>query len=152
MTDPITRLNTALEGRYHIERELGSGGMASVYLAQDLKRRLSEYYQAIDRGEQWSGNWRRIQMDLEHFLPELLNLSHREGLIYTGDLVRIPWASDFAVTESEAHEILARLRDIPEMRSRIEGMVRVQASQFVVLSDLRTLAGQTLEMVEAARR
>ena len=31
------RLNAALAGRYAIERELGSGGMATVYLADDLK-------------------------------------------------------------------------------------------------------------------
>jgi hypothetical protein len=33
MSDPITHLNTALEGRYRIEREPGKGGMATVYLA-----------------------------------------------------------------------------------------------------------------------
>ncbi len=33
----VVRLNVALEGRYVIERELGEGGMATVYLADDLK-------------------------------------------------------------------------------------------------------------------
>jgi hypothetical protein len=33
----LTRLTTALEQRYRIERELGAGGMATVFLATDLK-------------------------------------------------------------------------------------------------------------------
>jgi hypothetical protein len=35
--DVLTHLKTALADRYRIERELGAGGMATVYLAQDLK-------------------------------------------------------------------------------------------------------------------
>jgi serine/threonine-protein kinase len=35
--EPNQRLTTALADRYRVERELGQGGMATVYLAQDLK-------------------------------------------------------------------------------------------------------------------
>ncbi len=37
MSDSAERLTAALAERYAIERELGAGGMAIVYLAHDLK-------------------------------------------------------------------------------------------------------------------
>ena len=33
----VAQLNRALTGRYAVEREIGAGGMATVYLARDLK-------------------------------------------------------------------------------------------------------------------
>ena len=42
MSDPVARLNAALEGRYAIERELGEGGVAQKVRAiydQSLSKR-----------------------------------------------------------------------------------------------------------------
>ena len=37
MSESSDRLQSALTGRYTISRELGAGGMATVYLAEDVK-------------------------------------------------------------------------------------------------------------------
>ena len=37
MDDPVARLTAALKDRYAVERQAGAGGMATVYLARDLK-------------------------------------------------------------------------------------------------------------------
>ena len=39
MTDVLDRLKTALSDGYKLERYVGEGGMASVYLAEDLKHK-----------------------------------------------------------------------------------------------------------------
>ena len=37
MPDLVSRLQTALQDRYRLEREIGAGGMATVFVAQDLR-------------------------------------------------------------------------------------------------------------------
>jgi len=36
MSQPVDRVKASLADRYHVERELGAGGMATVYLAHDV--------------------------------------------------------------------------------------------------------------------
>ncbi len=65
MSDPVARLNAALKGRYAIERELGDGGMATVYLADDLKHELPTYTKSVNPPVTMSATahtrWRLIQ-------------------------------------------------------------------------------------------
>ena len=60
----IDRLNAALSGRYAIEREIGEGGMATVYLADDLKHDRSVALKVL-RPELTAA------MDAERFLTEI---------------------------------------------------------------------------------
>ncbi len=48
MPDHLERLKAALADRYRIEREIGAGGMATVYLAQDLKHRRQVAVKVLD--------------------------------------------------------------------------------------------------------
>jgi TolB-like protein len=48
MTDALDRLKAALANRYAIERELGRGGMATVYLAEDLKHHRHVAIKVLD--------------------------------------------------------------------------------------------------------
>ena len=53
MTEPsritaVDRLNDALRGRYSLEHEIGRGGMASVYLAEDLRHRRKVAVKVFD--------------------------------------------------------------------------------------------------------
>ncbi len=41
MTDPLEQLRAALDGRYAIVRQIGQGGMATVYLAEDIRHERS---------------------------------------------------------------------------------------------------------------
>src|SRR5437867_4009746 len=91
MTDLVERLRAALAGRYTIERELGRGGMATVYLARDLKhdrpvalKVLRPELAAILGAERFLREI-RIAARLQH--PNILPLydsGHAQGTLYYG--------------------------------------------------------------------
>ncbi|MFL5505416.1 MAG: protein kinase domain-containing protein [Gemmatimonadales bacterium] len=88
-SEPVTRLTAALADRYRIERELGQGGMATVYLAEDLKHArkvaikvLHPELSAVLGGERFLTEI-RTTANLQH--PHILGLidsGECDGLLY----------------------------------------------------------------------
>ena len=88
-SDPISRLKAALEGRYAIERELGEGGMATVYLAEDLKHQrkvalkvLKPELAAVIGAERFLAEIRTTaNLQHPHILP-LFDSDEEDGFLY----------------------------------------------------------------------
>ena len=101
MTEIMNRLAVALADRYRIDRELGAGGMATVYLAHDLKhdrdvaiKVLHPDLGAALGGERFLSEIRTTaRLQHPHILP-LLDSGEADGLLYyvmplvTGETLR----------------------------------------------------------------
>ena len=85
----VERLNHAVAGRYVVEREVGRGGMATVYLAQDVRHRrqvaikvfVPEVTSAVGPGR----FLREIETVARLNHPHILSLydsGHADGLLY----------------------------------------------------------------------
>jgi hypothetical protein len=89
VSDPITRLSSALSDKYRIERELGAGGMATVYLAFDLKhdrkvalKVLRPELAAVIGGDRFLQEIKTTaNLHHPHILP-LHDSGEAEGLVY----------------------------------------------------------------------
>ena len=85
----VNRLTTALADRYHIEREIGTGGMATVYLAHDIKHDRDVAIKVLhpDLGAALGGNRflseirTTAKLQHPHILP-LLDSGEADGLLY----------------------------------------------------------------------
>jgi len=101
VSDAVARLTTALADRYRVERELGTGGMATVYLAHDLKHDRDVAIKVLhpDLGaalgsERFLSEIRTTaRLQHPHILP-LLDSGEADGLLYyvmplvTGETLR----------------------------------------------------------------
>lgn len=122
--------------------ELSSTGNLRIIRDEALKSSLAEYYARIYRHEQFTPNWRDMQIALEHTFPAILDFDIREAghLKYTGgpEWVR----KDFAFNQGEAEAILKKIVDHPSAKGQIENMVRIQDSHYMNLVAIRKQAVQ----------
>ena len=86
---PIERLAAALAGRYAVEREIGAGGMATVYLAQDVKHHRKVALKVLRAEIAATMGAERFSREIEvaaqlqhpHILP-LLDSGEADGFYY----------------------------------------------------------------------
>ncbi len=89
MSDVSARLSAALTDRYRIERELGHGGMATVYLAEDLRHHRKVAVKVLRADLAIALGASRFSQEIEiaarlqhpHILP-LLDSGEADGFLY----------------------------------------------------------------------
>jgi serine/threonine-protein kinase len=124
MTDFTDRLSAALASRYRLERELGQGGMARVYLAQDLKyeRQVAVKVLRPELAAEVGATrfLREIQIAARLHHPHILPLydsDQADGLVYyvmpyiTGETLRHRLARDRQLPVGDALQIAREVAD-----------------------------------------
>ena len=116
------RLGTALADRYRVERELGAGGMATVYLAQDLRhdrqvaiKVLRPELAAVIGAERFLSEIRTTaNLQHPHILP-LFDSGECEGLLYYEPPFSGPTAQSIVakVLTEEPAGLVQRRRTVP---------------------------------------
>jgi len=124
MHDPIARLNEALQGRYRIDREVGQGGMATVYLADDLRHQrkvaikvLKPELAEVVGGDRFLREI-RVTANLQHphILP-LFDSGEAEGILFyvmpyvAGESLRDRLAAEGMLPIHDAARILREVVD-----------------------------------------
>ena len=124
MTQQTDRLNTALAGRYRIERHIGEGGMASVYLCADLKhdrnvalKLLKPELAAVIGGERFVQEIKTTAaLQHPHILP-LFDSGTADGFLYyvmpyvEGETLRAKLSRETQLSVDEAVRIAREVLD-----------------------------------------
>ena len=118
MTDTLERLRTALAGRYEIEKEIGVGGMATVYIAHDVKHDRDVAIKVLHPDLGAALGSERFLSEIKttaklqhpHILP-LLDSGDADGLLYyvmpvvTGESLRVRLEREGQLSINEAIRI-----------------------------------------------
>jgi len=140
MTDPLPRLAEALQDRYRLERELGEGGMATVYLAADLRHDRKVAIKVL-RPEL------SAVIGAERFLREIKTIAslqhpHILGLIDSGEVdgtafYVMPYVEGESLRDRMAREKQLAVRDAVRIASEVAGALDYAHRHGVIHRDIK---------------
>ncbi len=140
MTDQLDRLNIALADRYTIERQLGRGGMATVYLAHDLKHdrkvavKVFQPELAAVLGADRFLQEIRLTANLQH--PHIVGLydsGEADGLLY----YVMPYVEGESLRDRLNREHRVPVRDTVRIASQVAAALEYAHRQNVVHRDIK---------------
>ncbi len=140
MPDLLDRLKAALADRYAIEREIGAGGMATVYLAEDLKHHrpvavkvLRPELAAVLGGERFL---REIEITARLTHPHILTLldsGEADGFLY----YVMPYIEDESLRDRLNREKQLSLDDALQFAHEVADALSYAHSHDVVHRDIK---------------
>jgi len=140
VTESRARLTTALADRYRIERELGQGGMATVYLAHDLKhgrdvaiKVLRPEITAILGSARFLQEIRiSAQLDHPHILT-LIDSGEAEGVLY----YVLPYVRGESLRQKIARERQLSIEDALAITRQVASALNYAHRQGVIHRDIK---------------
>jgi TolB-like protein/tRNA A-37 threonylcarbamoyl transferase component Bud32/Flp pilus assembly protein TadD len=135
-----SRLSAALADRYRIERELGQGGMATVYLAEDLKHRRKVAVKVLREDLAASMGAARFLREIEiaaqlqhpNILP-LLDSGDADGLLY----YVMPYVPGHSLRERIAREGELPVHEAARLTAEVADALAHAHAQGVVHRDIK---------------
>jgi eukaryotic-like serine/threonine-protein kinase len=140
VTNMLARLSAALADRYRIERQLGQGGMATVYLAEDLRHRrrvavkvLRPELAAVIGAERFLAEIRTTaNLQHPHILP-LFDSGEVGGLLY----YVMPYVSGESLRTRLTREVQLPISEVVRLAHEIGGALDYAHRQGVIHRDIK---------------
>lgn len=134
------RLAIALVDRYTIERELGRGGMATVYLARDLKHRREVALKVLDPELTHALGSERFRREIE--IAARLQHSHILTVFDSGETDGMLWYTMPFVEGESLRDLLSRDRELSidvtfQLLSEIADALDYAHAQGVIHRDIK---------------
>jgi len=140
LTQIVDRLSAALSGRYRIERHLGEGAMATVYLAEDLKhdRRVAlkvlrpELAAALGADRFLQEIKTTASLQHPHILP-LFDSGESDGLLY----YVMPYVEGESLREKLDRETQLGIAEAVEIATEVADVLEYAHQQGVIHRDIK---------------